>query len=512
MALTKAHNRMIEGAAVNVRDYGAVGDGVTDDTAAIQAAIDSSAKSVHLPSGTYKVTTSLNLKGGLQLWGDGAGTVIEYTGTAYALHNTDKASAAISNVVIEDLIVSTSTGGGIDFEGVYESLIKGNVSIKGHATTPVAGKYGLHTGHSVGATASYWNKINLNKMQGFTHCWYASPNSNSIEFKVQRFKTPITVACVYVAPPNGVNVSSGIDITILDVGNVTAPDTVFFDGRNLRLWMRHEDASSNALHLGVNHRAIDAVIHTMESGVEIALDNIYVDGVIRAGVTGAITQRVYQGYRVDKLAIGSKTVSVEDPCMGSTVNGIWTASGTGSAALTHSTAGSGVLQLSTGGTSGNSETVQFGTAPIRSAARNPARFFGRFRLNSLTQCKFQCGFKRDSDSLPLTTSLSGAWFENDSTTTAVNWFGNQADGSGIDSIDTTVLATAATFNFVVDFAADGTGKFYIDGVLVGDLSAGNDSNSTHRMVPFFYIETKEAVTKTVEIDVFRLDVDVFNYT
>ena len=34
MALTKAHNRMIEGAAVNVKDFGAVGDGATDDTAA----------------------------------------------------------------------------------------------------------------------------------------------------------------------------------------------------------------------------------------------------------------------------------------------------------------------------------------------------------------------------------------------------------------------------------------------------------------------------------------------
>ena len=32
MALTKAHNRMIEGAPVNVKDFGAVGDGVTDDS------------------------------------------------------------------------------------------------------------------------------------------------------------------------------------------------------------------------------------------------------------------------------------------------------------------------------------------------------------------------------------------------------------------------------------------------------------------------------------------------
>lgn len=43
MSLTKAHNRMIAGSVFNVLDFGATGDGSTDDRAAIQSAIDHAA-------------------------------------------------------------------------------------------------------------------------------------------------------------------------------------------------------------------------------------------------------------------------------------------------------------------------------------------------------------------------------------------------------------------------------------------------------------------------------------
>ncbi len=65
--------------SVSVKDFGAVGDGVTDDTAAIQAAVDSLDTSfggeIHFPRGDYLVSDTLSVSGNrVKLSGEGFGS------------------------------------------------------------------------------------------------------------------------------------------------------------------------------------------------------------------------------------------------------------------------------------------------------------------------------------------------------------------------------------------------------------------------------------------------------
>ena len=66
-------------AALNVRDYGAKGDGATRDTAAIQAAIDAAEKQgggeVHIPPGRY-ISGTIRLKNNVTLYLEKAGATL----------------------------------------------------------------------------------------------------------------------------------------------------------------------------------------------------------------------------------------------------------------------------------------------------------------------------------------------------------------------------------------------------------------------------------------------------
>jgi len=150
-------------AALNVRDFGAVGDGNTDDTAAIQAALDEAYgtadnphggslgvyanRAVYFPSGWYVISRPLTLNevGGAHIYGEGRlSTVIQ--------NNQPEGSIFIANGMmmsrIERLSLNlTGGGGGAAFDLNWDS--KGTASLQSNTFADVSfggGSYGLKIG------------------------------------------------------------------------------------------------------------------------------------------------------------------------------------------------------------------------------------------------------------------------------------------------------------------------------------------------------------------------------
>lgn len=131
--------------ALCVSDFGALGDGKTDNTTSFQKAIDSAAflgGKICVPYGTYKISGTLNIPAGVILEGFGTGnnplatpsngSIIKYTGNNWAI------KIAGSNAGLRDLVIyddnNAGAAGGINISAngnLVESCKLENVLISG---------------------------------------------------------------------------------------------------------------------------------------------------------------------------------------------------------------------------------------------------------------------------------------------------------------------------------------------------------------------------------------------
>ncbi len=111
---------------VNVKDYGATGNGSTDDAAAIQsavAAVTGTGGTVYFPPGTYKVGTSIVPANNVALIGSGVGSaVIAPAGTACAVRGNTTRTAPLTRFTMAHLSIDGTNQGpqfGVGIKGVY---------------------------------------------------------------------------------------------------------------------------------------------------------------------------------------------------------------------------------------------------------------------------------------------------------------------------------------------------------------------------------------------------------
>jgi hypothetical protein len=119
MSLTKVSYSMINGATVNVLDFGAVGDGTTDNTTAIQAALNSAGDGVvYFPKGIY-ISGSLSIPVNTSLRGESMNSVV------LKLKNGTNPTGFLQTAGFASLTNTNSNGGTFNSQ-ISEITIDGN--------------------------------------------------------------------------------------------------------------------------------------------------------------------------------------------------------------------------------------------------------------------------------------------------------------------------------------------------------------------------------------------------
>ncbi len=134
---------------VSIKDFGAVGDGITDDTLAIQKALTAH-KKVFVPSGTYLISNSLTVGEKQGLYGQGNTSVIRASTNLFDIIQMPAQYAQVHNLRLENGLA------GIRLFGRDTPCVENSIC----DLTIWDAQYGLVLdGYNTGSKPCYWNHI-----------------------------------------------------------------------------------------------------------------------------------------------------------------------------------------------------------------------------------------------------------------------------------------------------------------------------------------------------------------
>ena len=199
--------------SVSVKDFGAVGDGATDDTTALQNAINAAELvngSVYLPSGTYKITAGLVVDQTIRIYGETTeGSIISNETNDVVAITIDSATRDADRCVLENFRINHKAAtkyaiivGNAPF--AYLQNIRIECSLEGYGgvlfgdeVTPLAAKGAYlstmrhcrvwrftNTGVRVNSQGSLWH---------FDQCHMSSTEANSVALLISKEGVLVTL-------------------------------------------------------------------------------------------------------------------------------------------------------------------------------------------------------------------------------------------------------------------------------------------------------------------------------
>lgn len=189
--LTKTTFSMIQGSPVNVLDYGAVGDGVADDTAALQSAINA-AQGKQLfwpkPSVSYKITSGFTMSGHFgSSWVQEPGCLIDASaiatnGFVLTMTNCQNCNIQINASTLYNGVLVEQSGVGSSLNNtILPYLYTSNNRAASKPASPIAAstRYGIKFKGATFGYANYFNLVQNPRIFQFECCVLFEDNANA---------------------------------------------------------------------------------------------------------------------------------------------------------------------------------------------------------------------------------------------------------------------------------------------------------------------------------------------